>query len=130
MATPEQQLPDQASTPDRLKHLLALVRRGEYGLHLLEDRDWEEQAAFLELMMFSVAQMCHRFIPPMRERGFGRVINVSSFATAHTATPMDTARMTLPPTERTKSPTLPGKSTIGAKASTVVRVDAKSGTKR
>lgn len=27
-----------------------------------------------------MAQMCHRFIPPMVERGFGRVVNVSSFA--------------------------------------------------
>jgi hypothetical protein len=53
---------------------------GSAGPHLLEDRDWKQQAAFLELMMLSVAQMCHRFIPPMRERGFGRVINVSSFA--------------------------------------------------
>ncbi len=53
---------------------------GSAGPHLLEDRDWQEQADFLELMMLSVAQMCHRFIPPMRERGFGRVINVSSFA--------------------------------------------------
>lgn len=53
---------------------------GSAGPHLLDDRDWEEQAAFFELMMISVAQMCHRFIPPMRERGFGRVINVSSVA--------------------------------------------------
>jgi hypothetical protein len=53
---------------------------GSAGPHLLEDRDWPENAAFLELMMLSVAQLCHRFIPPMRERGFGRVINVSSFA--------------------------------------------------
>jgi len=30
--------------------------------------------------MISVAQTCHRFVPPMRERGFGRVINVSSVA--------------------------------------------------
>lgn len=53
---------------------------GAAGPHLLDDRDWEEQAAFLELMMLSVTQMCHRFVPPMRERGFGRVVNVSSFA--------------------------------------------------
>lgn len=53
---------------------------GSAGPHLLDDRDWEAQAAFLELMMISVAQMCHRFVPPMRARGFGRVINVSSFA--------------------------------------------------
>ena len=53
---------------------------GVAGPHLLEDRDWSAQARFFELMMLSVAQLCHRFIPPMRERGFGRVINVSSFA--------------------------------------------------
>lgn len=53
---------------------------GSAGPHLLEEPDWEVQARFLELMMLSIAQMCHRFVPPMRERGFGRVINVSSFA--------------------------------------------------
>lgn len=53
---------------------------GSAGPHLLDERDWEAQCAFLELMMVSVAQMCHRFVPPMRERGWGRVVNVSSFA--------------------------------------------------
>lgn len=53
---------------------------GSAGPHLLDDRDWPAQASFLELMMISVAQLCHRFVPPMRERGFGRVVNVSSFA--------------------------------------------------
>ena len=52
---------------------------GSAGPHLLEE-PWEEQAEFLELMMISVAQMCHRFVPAMREREFGRVVNVSSFA--------------------------------------------------
>jgi uncharacterized protein len=53
---------------------------GSAGPNLLDDRNWEDQAAFFELMMTSVAQMCHRFVPPMRTRGFGRVINVASFA--------------------------------------------------
>ena len=53
---------------------------GSAGPHLLEEEDWQVQADFLELMMLSVAHMCHHFIPPMRKRGFGRVINVSSFA--------------------------------------------------
>src|SRR5262245_9453134 len=53
---------------------------GIAGPDLLDDRDWDAQARFFELMMLSVAQMCHRFVPAMRERGFGRVINVSSFA--------------------------------------------------
>ena len=53
---------------------------GSAGPHLLEDRDWSDQARFFELMMISVAHMCHHFIPPMQERGFGRVLNVASFA--------------------------------------------------
>jgi hypothetical protein len=53
---------------------------GVAGPDLLEERDWGAQVRFFELMMLSVAQMCHRFIPPMRARGHGRVINVSSFA--------------------------------------------------
>lgn len=53
---------------------------GSGGPDLLVDRDWAEHAAFYELMIISMAQMCHRFVPPMLERGFGRVVNVSSFA--------------------------------------------------
>jgi hypothetical protein len=53
---------------------------GIAGPDLLEDRDWNVHRRFFELMMLSVAELCHRFIPPMRERGHGRVINVSSFA--------------------------------------------------
>lgn len=53
---------------------------GSAGPALLEEPDWEPQARFLELMMTSVPHLCHHFIPPMRERGFGRIVNVSSFA--------------------------------------------------
>ena len=53
---------------------------GIAGPDLLQDRDWREQAQFFQLMMLSVAELCHRFIPAMVERGFGRVINVASVA--------------------------------------------------
>jgi hypothetical protein len=53
---------------------------GASGPDLLDEPDWTLQRRYLELMMTSVAHMCHRFIPPMRERGFGRVINVGSVA--------------------------------------------------
>jgi short-subunit dehydrogenase len=53
---------------------------GAAGPDLLEDRDWSAQARFFELMMTSVAHLCHLFVPGMRERGFGRVINVASVA--------------------------------------------------
>jgi hypothetical protein len=51
---------------------------GSFGPDLLTDRDWPAQQDYIELMMTSVAGMCHHFIPPMQERGFGRVINVAS----------------------------------------------------
>lgn len=53
---------------------------GSAGPDLLEDRDWSEQAAFLQLMMTSMAHLCHLFAPGMRERGFGRILNVASVA--------------------------------------------------
>jgi short-subunit dehydrogenase len=62
-------------------HVDCLVNNaGSAGPQLLDEPEWAPQARFLELMMTSVAQMCHHFIPPMRARGFGRVINVASFA--------------------------------------------------
>lgn len=48
--------------------------------HLLEGRDFEGHARYLELMVLSVAHMCHLFVPGMQARGFGRVINVASVA--------------------------------------------------
>jgi short-subunit dehydrogenase len=53
---------------------------GSVGPDLLVDRDWPAQQRYIELMMTSVAGMCHHFIPPMQERGFGRVLNVASVA--------------------------------------------------
>jgi len=53
---------------------------GIAGPDLLTDRDWHEQQAFFQLMMLSVVELCHRFVPAMAARGFGRVINVASVA--------------------------------------------------
>lgn len=53
---------------------------GSEGPDLIGDRPWSDSRQYLELMTLSVAAMCHFFIPPMRERGFGRVINVASVA--------------------------------------------------
>ena len=53
---------------------------GIAGPNLLEESDWSKQESFYRLMMTSIAQLCHLFIPPMQERGFGRVINVASVA--------------------------------------------------
>lgn len=53
---------------------------GSSGPDLLRGRSWSDNSEYLRLMMTSVAAMCHFFIPPMRERGFGRVLNVASVA--------------------------------------------------
>lgn len=53
---------------------------GAAGPGLLNDRDWAAQQAFFQLMMLSIAHLCHLFVPPMVERGWGRVINVGSVA--------------------------------------------------
>lgn len=53
---------------------------GASGPDLLEVQDWSTYQAYVDLMMTSVAGLCHYFIPPMRVRGFGRVLNVASVA--------------------------------------------------
>ncbi len=53
---------------------------GSAGPDLLQQRDWTKQEEFLELMMISVARMCHLFAPGMQARRFGRIINVASVA--------------------------------------------------
>lgn len=53
---------------------------GAHSPDLLHDRDWPAHQKYVELMMTSVTGLCHYFIPPMRERGFGRVLNVASVA--------------------------------------------------
>lgn len=53
---------------------------GMSGPHLLGDRDWADHEAFIRLMITSVAEMCHLYLPGMQERAYGRVINVASVA--------------------------------------------------
>ena len=53
---------------------------GASGPDLLEERDWPTLAAYLELMMISVAHMVHLFAPAMVQQRFGRIINVASVA--------------------------------------------------
>ncbi len=53
---------------------------GIAGPNLLDDGDWQDQTRFYQLMMLSIAELCHLFVPSMQKRGFGRVINVASVA--------------------------------------------------
>ena len=53
---------------------------GSEGPDLIESRGWEQNDAYMRLMMTSAAAMCHEFIPAMLANGRGRVINVASVA--------------------------------------------------
>lgn len=41
---------------------------------------WPALAAEIQLMVTAVTQLCHRVLPGMQERGWGRIINLSSLA--------------------------------------------------
>lgn len=58
-----------------------LVNNAGYGVTgSLVSRDWSTHEAFLRVMIEAPTELCWRFVPGMRERGFGRVINLASFA--------------------------------------------------
>ena len=53
---------------------------GSAGPDFFDEIPWEEHLNYMTLMQTSVAEMCHRLIPKMLSKKFGRVINVSSVA--------------------------------------------------
>ena len=58
-----------------------LVNNAGYGVTgSLVSREWKTHAEFIEVMITAPTDLCHRFVPAMRERGFGRIVNVPSFA--------------------------------------------------
>ncbi len=77
-ATPEKIFAEARAAGLQIDYLVN--NAGAAGCDLLQDNDWGVQQDFFQLMMLSVAHLCHLFIPPMRERGFGRVINIASVA--------------------------------------------------
>jgi len=59
----------------------ALVNNAGYGVPgAYTRRSWEEHAAFLNVLVVSVAELTRYFVPGMHERRFGRIINVASLA--------------------------------------------------
>ncbi len=44
------------------------------------DTDWEIHANFIQVLSTSLAHMCHLFAAGMKERNYGRIINISSIA--------------------------------------------------
>ncbi len=59
----------------------ALVNNAGYGLggSYAETR-WEDQKAFIQVMMTAPAELAHRVLPGMLHRKFGRIVNVASLA--------------------------------------------------
>ncbi|MBT8099427.1 MAG: SDR family NAD(P)-dependent oxidoreductase [Gammaproteobacteria bacterium] len=53
---------------------------GSSGPDLIESNDWETSHGYLQLMTTSAVALCHFFAPAMRERGYGRILNVASVA--------------------------------------------------
>ena len=58
-----------------------LVNNAGYGLGgTFANTAWEDQAAFIRVMMTAPAELAHRVIPGMVARGYGRIVNVASLA--------------------------------------------------
>jgi short-subunit dehydrogenase len=58
-----------------------LVNNAGYGMPgIYKNTAWEEHKAFIQVMITSPAELCHLVEPGMRERGWGRIINVASLA--------------------------------------------------
>lgn len=58
-----------------------LVNNAGYGIPgTFIASSWERQAALLQVMVGAMAELTHRLLPGMVDRGYGRIINVASLA--------------------------------------------------
>lgn len=58
-----------------------LVNNAGYGVTgYYLSQPWQAQADFIQVLMTAPSELCHRFLPDMRRRGRGRIINVASLA--------------------------------------------------
>jgi short-subunit dehydrogenase len=59
----------------------ALVNNAGFGVKgSFSKTDWREQGDLLQILVVAVAEVTHRLLPGMMERGYGRVVNVASLA--------------------------------------------------
>jgi short-subunit dehydrogenase len=69
----------------------ALVNDAGYGLPgEYVSTTWPDQARFLQVMVMAGAELTHRLLPGMVERGYGHIINVASVAGLLPGTPAHT----------------------------------------
>jgi short-subunit dehydrogenase len=88
-ATP---IPEDLAHPDGVKRLIegvserrlivdGLVNNAGYGVPGSYARTrWEDQEAFLRVLVTAPCELAHVLLPPMIQRRFGRIINVASLA--------------------------------------------------
>ena len=62
-------------------HVDVLVNNaGATDSRLFVESEWGEHQRFLQLMLNGPVELCRRLLPAMVERGYGRIVNVSSVA--------------------------------------------------
>ncbi len=62
-------------------HIDALVNNAGYGNpQAFEEIKWDEHSDFIQVMVKSVTEMIHCFLPGMIDKQYGRIINVASLA--------------------------------------------------
>lgn len=68
-----------------------LINNAGYGVPGRYDKvDWATHARFMQVLVTAPLHLCHLLLPSMRERGYGRIINVASLAGLVPATPGNT----------------------------------------
>lgn len=53
---------------------------GMSGSYRFAEAEWSELAAEIQVMITALTELAHAVVPGMKERGYGRIINVSSIA--------------------------------------------------
>ena len=68
-----------------------LINNAGYGVPGRYDKvDWATHRRFMQVLVTAPLQLCHLLLPAMRERGYGRIVNVASLAGLVPATPGNT----------------------------------------
>jgi len=58
-----------------------LINNAGYGVPgSLLSQPWQVHAAFIQVLMTAPVELAYRLLPGMRERGYGRIVNVASLA--------------------------------------------------
>ena len=68
-----------------------LINNAGYGVPGRYDKvDWDTHARFMQVLVTAPLRLCHLLLPTMRQRGYGRIVNVASLAGLVPATPGNT----------------------------------------